>query len=35
MDKEGKIIDLLKFYMMELYKRTNSKELLLCNPYAV
>ena len=31
-DKEGKFFDLLKFYLIQLYKRTNSKELLLCNP---
>ena len=34
MDKEGKFVDLLKFYLIQLYKRTNSNELLLCNPYA-
>ena len=33
-DKEGKFVDLLKFYLIQLYKRTNSNELLLCHPYA-
>ena len=33
-DKEGKFFDLLKFYLIQLYKRTNSNELLLCNPFS-
>lgn len=32
--KEGNFFDLLKFYLIQLYKRTNSNELLLCHPYA-
>ena len=33
-DKEGKFFDLLQFYLIQLYKRTNSNELLLCNPFS-
>ena len=33
-DEEGKFFDLLKFYLIQLYKRTNSNELLLCNPFS-
>ena len=33
-DKEGKFVNLLKFYLIQLYKRTNSNELLLCNPFS-
>ena len=33
-DKEGKFVDLPKFYLIQLYKRTNSNELLLCNPFS-
>ena len=33
-DKEGKFFDLLKFYLIQLYKRSNSNELLLCTPFS-